>query len=190
MKEKKLNFCIDIDGTLTHPGHFIPYLNKHFNKEIKYEDITVYDFGELYDTNEEELKAFFHKDGKGVLFHADLLDGAQNLVLELAEKHNVCIVTARKPELCEKTREWLDMVGLKSIELHCLGTSNKRPFAEELGCDYFFEDHPTASVDIADAGISVLLMDAPYNQQTAHENMKRIYNWGEIRSNLVEKGIL
>ena len=28
----KLNICIDIDGTITSPYHFIPYLNELYNK--------------------------------------------------------------------------------------------------------------------------------------------------------------
>ena len=30
----KLNICIDIDGTITSPYHFIPYLNELYNKNI------------------------------------------------------------------------------------------------------------------------------------------------------------
>ena len=31
----KLNICIDIDGTITDPYHFLPYLNELYNKLMK-----------------------------------------------------------------------------------------------------------------------------------------------------------
>ena len=34
----RLNICVDIDGTITSPYHFIPYLNEIYNKNIKDED--------------------------------------------------------------------------------------------------------------------------------------------------------
>ncbi|MDO5062219.1 MAG: hypothetical protein Q4D77_03525 [Peptostreptococcaceae bacterium] len=190
MSNKRLNIGIDIDGTLTHPGYFIPHLNKLFNKNIVYEDIRVYDFRELYQTTDEVLTNFFIDEEKGILFQVELLKDAKRTVLELAEKHNVHIITARRKEIHDRTRAWLDKVGLDKIELHSLGTPNKRTLAEELGCHYFFEDHPTASAEIADAGISVLLMDAPYNRHTTHDNLRRVHSWADIRSELTSKGVL
>lgn len=190
MNNRKLNIGIDIDGTLTHPGYFIPHLNKYFNRNVGYEELRIYDFRELYQTTDEELREFFVGKGKGILFSVELLADAQRTVLELAAKHNVHIITARRPDIHDKTREWLDRVGLSKIELYSLGTPNKRALAEELACDYFFEDHPTASEEIAEAGISVLLMDAPYNRETAHKNMLRVHNWQDIRKEMIIKGVL
>ncbi|MDO4711320.1 MAG: hypothetical protein Q4A75_05030 [Peptostreptococcaceae bacterium] len=190
MSIKRLNIGIDIDGTLTHPGYFIPHLNEHFDKDIVYEDIRIYDFRELYNTTDEVLTKVFTDERKGILFQVELLKDAKRTVLELAEKHNVHIITARRKELHDRTRQWLDRVGLETIRLHSLGTPNKRMLAEELGCHYFFEDHPTASREIAEAGISVLLMDAPYNRETTHDNMRRVHSWQDIRNELTAKGVL
>lgn len=187
---KKTTIGIDIDGTLTHPGYFIPHLNKYFNVNIGYEELRVYDFRELYHTTEEELRDFFVSDGKGILFSVELLEGAKQTVLDLAKKHEVHIITARGKEIHERTRLWLDKVGLASIELHSLGTPDKKTLAEKLGCRYFLEDHPTASAEIAEAGISVLLMDAPYNRDTHHQNMQRVHSWMDIRKALMNKGVL
>ena len=189
MKEK-FTIGIDIDGTLTDPGYFIPYLNRHFNRDIDFSTVTEYDFRELYHATDDELRDFFVGEGKGIMFIAPLLEGAQRTVLELAEKHEVHIITARRADLHEKTQHWLNDVGLGSIRLHTLGSPRKRELAQSLGCDFFLEDHPTASEEIAEAGISVLLMDAPYNRQTGHSNMKRVYGWEDIRNELMHKGVL
>ncbi len=189
MKEK-YTIGIDIDGTLTDPGYFIPHLNKHFNVDIDFDTVTEYDFRALYQATDEELKEFFIGEGKGIMFIAPLLDGALTTVLELSERHEVHIITARREDLREKTQIWLNDVGLGHLPLHTLGSPNKRELAEKLGCDFFFEDHPTASEDIAEGGIEVLLMNAPYNRDTGHHNMKRVYSWKDIREELIRKGVL
>ena len=124
------------------------------------------------------------------MFESDLLDYAKDTVLDLAEKNNVYIITARDMGLYDKTRKWLDRKGLGSIELLCLGTPDKSPVAKELGVRYFLEDHPTASVQIADSGIKVCLMDAPYNKDTVHKNIERVYNWSQARDSLIRNGAL
>lgn len=190
MKRKKLTFGIDIDGTLTDPNYFIQHLNKHFKVNIDFNEMRVYNYRELYNVTEEEMRAFFTGEGKDTMFSAQLQESAKETVLELAESHNVHIITARNLEIHDRTRIWLDSVGLRSIELHSLGTPDKRQVAKELGCDFFFEDHPTASVQIADSGINVLLMDAPYNRDSIHENIVRVFDWKDIRTELKAKGVL
>ena len=40
----KLNICIDIDGTITSPYHFIPYLNELYNKNITEEECNTHNW--------------------------------------------------------------------------------------------------------------------------------------------------
>ena len=44
----KKRFGIDIDGTVTCPKTFIPYLNKSFNLKLTLEDINEYDLLPIY----------------------------------------------------------------------------------------------------------------------------------------------
>ena len=44
----KLNICIDIDGTITSPYHFIPYLNELYNKNITEEECNTHNWEVLY----------------------------------------------------------------------------------------------------------------------------------------------
>ncbi|MGL5256610.1 MAG: 5' nucleotidase, NT5C type [Proteocatella sp.] len=187
---KKYNIGIDIDGTLTYSGYFLPYLNEYFGKDVGYEDLIKYDFRDIYDVTDEEINTFFHSEGRNLIFKVDILDGARETVLELAEKHNVWIITARKPETHDRTKLWLEENGLGNIELITLGTPDKLGKARELGCEIFIEDHPEASVDIAEAGIKLYLVDAPYNQDSNHENIVRVKDWDEIRTIFKEEGIL
>ena len=187
---KKLGIGIDIDGTLTDPSYFIPYLNEYFKKEIRTDVPHVYDYAELYGTSSEAIRYYLSHVNANLMFESHLVDHAKETVLDLSEKNDVYIITARPQELYDKTRRWLDLRGLGKIELLCLGTPDKSPVAKELGVKYFLEDHPTASLTIADAGINVYLMDAPYNKDTVHKNIERVYSWIEAREHLMRNGAL
>lgn len=52
-------FGIDIDGTVTSPETFVPHLNKAFNANLTYEDITEYDFLPFVNATREELAQWF-----------------------------------------------------------------------------------------------------------------------------------
>lgn len=186
----KFGIGIDIDGTLTDPSYFIPHLNKYFKKEINVQEPHIYDYAELYNTTPEEIRHYFTHINPTLMFESHLLDYAKETVLDLSQKNNVYIITARKSELYDKTRAWLDKRGLGSIELLCLGTPDKSPVAKELSVKYFLEDHPTASIEIANADIDVVLMDAPYNKETAHQKIERVYNWMQAREWLLRNGAL
>ena len=57
-------------------------------------------------------------------------------------------------------------------------TTNK---AKELNCDVFIEDNPQNSLEIAESGIKVLLMDTNYNKTLSHKNIIRVQNWNDIK---------
>ena len=82
---KKYNIGIDIDGTLTFSGYFLPYLNEYFGRDIGYEELNKYDFRDIYNVTDEEIMSFFRGEGKNLIFNADLLDGARDTVNELSQ---------------------------------------------------------------------------------------------------------
>ena len=56
---KRLNICIDIDGTMTEPYYFMPYFNKYFNKYLTKEDCTTHRIDELYGLRRDEMDIFY-----------------------------------------------------------------------------------------------------------------------------------
>lgn len=56
-----LNICIDIDGTITEPYYWLEISNKYFKKNIKPEDITVYNIEDVLGITEEEYMKFYEK---------------------------------------------------------------------------------------------------------------------------------
>lgn len=50
----------------------------------------------------------------------------------------------------------------------------------QYGVDLMIDDKPEVALYLADNGMQVLLFDAPYNQETAHENLIRVYDWKDV----------
>lgn len=182
----RLNICIDIDGTITNPYHFIPYLNEMYNKSITPQDCTTYKWEELYQEKMEDILHKFHSSYMHSYREAEVVDGAKNIIEELCKIHNLYFVTARSEVLTEITTQWLYENGFSSIDVHLLGSDYKIDKAKELSCNIFIEDNPSNAIQLAEAGMDVLLIDTNYNRNIEHENITRVKNWAEIKE-IIEK---
>lgn len=54
----------------------------------------------------------------------------------------------------------------------------------KLGVHVMIDDKPDVALYLAENGIKVLLIDAPYNHGISHPNMIRVYNWKEVLTEL------
>ena len=175
-----LNICIDIDGTITSPYHFIPYLNNMYNKNLSNEDCTTLDWTELYGEDIEDILNKFHNEYMNAYEEAEVIEGARDIIKELYERNNLYFVTARSESLTGITTNWLNKNGFSDIEVYLLGSDYKIEKAKELNCNLFIEDNPSNAIQIAEAGINVILMDANYNKGTEHERITRVKDWKQI----------
>ena len=96
------------------------------------------------------------------------------------------VVTARRESGKYITDSRLKVNGIHGVPVYSLGTADKTDMAKELKCDLFVEDHPDESVNLAKNGITVLLMDAPYNRLSRHKNIIRVYDWHDIMKRIEE----
>ncbi|RDY25437.1 hydrolase [Romboutsia weinsteinii] len=182
----KLNICIDIDGTVTSPYHFIPYLNEMYNKNITEEDCTTYNWESLYDIDMDRLLERFHGDYMHSYGEAEVVEGAKDVIGELYKDHNVFFVTARSEILTDVTTNWLKNNGFEEIDVYLLGSHYKIDKARELECNIFIEDSPSNAMELAGEGMLVLLIDTNYNKDINHENIIRVENWTQIKD-IIEK---
>ena len=178
---KRLNICVDIDGTMTDPYYFMPYFNKYFNKDLSQDDCTTHRIDELYELHREEMDIFYEKEGEHMHRNATILPKVKEVFDELINYHNLHIVTARSERMAEITKEWLKKHDIPEVQLHSLGSYYKVDKAKELNCDVFIEDNPQNSLEIAESGIKVLLMDTNYNKTLSHKNIIRVQNWNDIK---------
>ncbi|MGL5693145.1 MAG: 5' nucleotidase, NT5C type [Peptostreptococcaceae bacterium] len=182
-----LNICIDIDGTITSPYHFLPYLNNMYNMELTEEDWITIDWTKLYGDNIEELLSKFHNEYVNAYIEAEVVEYAREIIDEIGMNNKLYFVTARNQELTELTTNWLNNKGFSNIEVYLLGSDYKIEKANELKCDIFIEDNPNNAIQIANAGIDVILMDANYNKNVEHERITRVENWTQIKELIQDK---
>ncbi|MEG1312494.1 MAG: hydrolase [Romboutsia sp.] len=177
----KLNICVDIDGTITSPYHFIPYLNELYNKNITEEECNTCDWETLYEIKMDKMLHDFHNKYLYSYGEALVVEWAKDIIEELCAENNIYFVTARSQNLTEITIKWLEDNGFSGIEVHLLGSDYKVEKAKELNCNVFIEDNPWNAIQLANEGIKVLLINTNYNKELEHENITRVNNWKEIK---------
>ncbi|MGL5642436.1 MAG: hypothetical protein ACRDDM_09205, partial [Paraclostridium sp.] len=74
---------------------------------------------------------------------------------------------------------------LGDIDVHLLGSDYKVSKARELGCNIFIEDNPSNAIQLAEEGLTVLLIDNNYNKDIENENIIRVSNWNDIKEFLL-----
>lgn len=177
----KLNICIDIDGTITNPYHFIPYLNDMYNKQITEDECKTHKLEELYEVELDDLLKSFHTDYIHAYKEAKLVEGVKEVLKDLYENHNLYFVTARSEHLEDITKVWLKENELGHIDVHLLGSDYKVNKAKELECNIFIEDNPSNAIQLAQEGLTVLLVDNNYNKEIDNENIIRVNTWNDIK---------
>ena len=179
-KMKKLNICIDIDGTITDPYYWLSYANTYFNSNISESQVTSYDIAKVLNINRSEYLEFYEKFKTKIHSNQELRNDVKVILDKLYESNNIYFVTAR-----DKSLELLTLLYLKNHELQfnevfVLGTSDKVPTAMDLNCDIFIEDSYDNAVQLSNSGFKVILIDTNYNRLPLNDNIIRVYNWNEI----------
>lgn len=186
---------IDIDDVLadTLPA-FVTYNNRyhggawtpdHFDS-ARWEDILGLTSNELSD----RLEHFFSTPE----FHAvQPAPGSTSVLRNLAEQHELHIVSARWDVIVEPTKRWLDdhfnglFTGVHFAANHYTERAAVRSprltkdgvLARE-GIDLLIEDSLEYAVRCLVAGYAVVLFDRPWNRHGADDRFHRVANWGEV----------
>lgn len=174
-----MNIGIDIDGTLTEPDFWVAPMNSYFNKNVRYGEVSSYSWLEVYGLNNDEFEKFYRLHGPRMHGEAEIRAGAQAVVNSWSKNFNINYITARQEWLEPVTKEWLKKYELPG-EYYVIGSHNKLPLAEELGCKIFIEDNLYVAKQLAAAGINVFLLDCPYNQGDVKDNITRVTSWEQI----------
>lgn len=187
---KKLNICIDIDGTITDPYYWLESANSYFNLNVKKEQVTEYSIAnvlkipeEAYDKFYEEKKYELHREEK-------LREDAKEILDILYEENNIYFVTARDKSLELLSIQYLKNHKIPYDEVFVLGTAYKVPAATKLQSDIFIEDSYDNALQLSSSGFKVLLLDTYYNRLPLNSNITRVNDWSDIYkiiSDLTEK---
>jgi uncharacterized HAD superfamily protein len=176
-------FGLDIDGTVTDPNTFIPYLNKHFKRKLTLNDLIEYDLTTILNITEQEFWEWMG-DYEGLIYEqANLAPFAELILHEWTKHHDLIYITARREHHAKRTKEWFLTKKLPFNHIELVGKHDKLEAVRSHEIDLFFEDKHDNAVAIAEEfQIPVLLIDTPYNRLTAPNNVVRVYDWKEAKN--------
>jgi uncharacterized HAD superfamily protein len=178
--KKRWNLGIDIDGTVTDPATFVPYLNQAFNKQLLFEDITQFHLPPLYGITDQEFMEWFLKNEGDIYSKALLAEAAKDILNDLAQAHQLIYISARNQDHHQLTINWFEEHQLPYHQITLLGSHDKIDIAKEQQIEIFFEDKLDNANDIAEElDIPVLLFNTPYNQGNVHQHVNRVKHWRE-----------
>ncbi|MFB6465794.1 hypothetical protein ACE38V_03130 [Cytobacillus sp. Hz8] len=176
----KKRFGIDIDGTVTCPSAFVPYLNQAFHLNITLDDIKEYDFMPLVDVSEEEFAQWFKAIEPKIYAESPLAVGALPVLKKWEKLFELHFISARDSNLLEVTKEWFYKQNMPFHTIDLLGSHNKIEAAKKYDVEIFFEDKHDNAVNIyEECRIPVLLFNTPYNQEPVPDGVIRVNNWQE-----------
>lgn len=180
--------CVDVDGTLTDPYFFVPYLNKITGKNLSNEDYTSVDWNVVYGEEFKEEYSRFDLKYSDMYLEAKPVEYSVEGMDILAEKgYKIVIVTARHEFIGGITRKWLDKCGYRYDSLFTVGSNeNKIMIAEGEDAGIIIEDDPNNAVMFSDYGFLVYLIDTNYNRSVEGKNIIRVYGWREIVEKILE----
>ncbi|AGF56987.1 MULTISPECIES: 5' nucleotidase, NT5C type [Clostridium] len=181
---KKLNICIDIDGTITDPYYWLNYANNYFNLKVSEEDINSYEISKVLGIEEKEYLKFYEELKFDIHRKQELREDVKNVLNKLFKNNNIYFVTARDKSLELLTNLYLKQNKIPFDDVFVLGTHNKVPTARNLNCDIFIEDSYDNAIELSASGFKVLLIDTNYNRDPINNNIIRVYNWMEILENI------
>lgn len=119
------------------------------------------------------------------------MQGAVESVARLrTEGHTLIAITARYPRMQKLTEAWLDYYGIAVDDLHFVAGGSKVSTALQMGIDVMVEDAPKNALQIAGAGVPVLLFGAPYNLETRHPLIHRCDGWTEVLDQIERRSAL
>ncbi len=197
-----MNIVVDIDEELAElmDSYFL-YQNQKYNTHVQKKDMFSYSFSDVFGGTEEENRLKVLDFFKSEQFqNLKLVNGALDTIKQLAQKHQLCIITARPHVIQKETEQWLQQHFpdcFQSINLtnqwHGVGDKQlKSSIGKKQKIDFMIDDSLSHAMDCASQGINVLLVDFgyPWNQVSKElpENIKRVHSWKEIVEEIARYG--
>ncbi|MBB6634919.1 5' nucleotidase, NT5C type [Cohnella thailandensis] len=189
-----MKFGFDIDDTLINlREHAFNLYQKKLNKSVEHEKFLALKsvpIHELFGMTTEEGGRMWNSLREEIYYtdcppfpHA--VEALQELI---RQGHEVYYITARAPEYCERTKQWIAEAGFPVEEgrFYCgMGDTEKVHIIRKLGLDYYFDDKPAVLDTLMELPLKVYVRDNSYNR---HLDIPRITTWSELLEILREAG--
>ncbi len=173
---------LDIDGTVTSPKTFLPYLNSSFNKKLSLADITQYNLAQLLDIPQDEFYLWLKNNEEKIYANALIADEAHPILEHWVDFYELFYISARGDHLLNTTKNWFSDNSVPYHHIELIGKHDKIDAIREHRVDVFFEDkHDNACAIAEECNIPVILFDTPYNQGAIPKGVARLNSWSEAK---------
>ncbi|TYP70751.1 5' nucleotidase, NT5C type [Paenibacillus methanolicus] len=182
-----MKFGFDIDDTLINLREFAFELYaKKLNKQVdiaEFHKLTDVPIHSLFGLTREEGGQMWNDNRSEIYFTAcppfpNAIEVLQRLV---QDGHEVYYITARAPEFCEQTRDWMLAAGfpVDPDKFYCgMSDTEKVHIIRKLELDYYFDDKPAVLETLAELPLlKAYVKDTSYNRQLT---IPRITDWHEL----------
>ena len=179
-----LRIGLDFDDTLIPMrAAIVDFLNKSRGTSIHLESLTNFRIMAQWGLTDADFVSMCNENE--AVFHGNPpLPGVLETLAQWSAQSTLYVVTGRPAVWIPPARAWLERHGIKVAEIFSAATmGDKAQLALQQGITLFVEDNASAALSIAQQGIDVLLMDAPYNRYCcSHPRIRRVKDWFEIHS--------
>ncbi|MDO5558425.1 MAG: hypothetical protein Q4F95_02380 [Oscillospiraceae bacterium] len=190
---------IDADGVLTDMAGFNCKYGEIFFKR-KPVDPFAYKTGDMFGVGHSQEILFGTRYFYEYCCKLQPREDAQEVNRQLSDdSHQLYAITARKYAVQHNPLGWLSrhlFTGwLKKNELRfedilfCTESNTpaeKLDYCKRISAEIMIDDNPEVALFLARNGMTVLLFDAPYNKDIAHEKIIRVYGWKEIYKYVIQ----
>jgi uncharacterized HAD superfamily protein len=177
-----LRLGIDIDGTVTDPKTFVPYLNKSFNTTLTYHDLKEYDLSKVLKISDADFWKWMDENEPVIYKESPLALHAKTVLDEWKDQHQLLFISARRKHLLDITYNWFKENELFYHHIELIGSHNKLEAVKNNDISVFFEDkHDNACMICEEHQIPVILFNTPYNQDPVPKGVVRVNHWLEAK---------
>ena len=190
-----MKIAIDLDGVVFNSEMFFMASGEIYdsmilgkNSIVKPEEPRVQN---KYSWNEEELQGYIDNYANSLDF--DIMPCAKIVIDALREDNELYVISARgqfNPEEIDIAKRKLAEAQIE-FDHYCFGFLNKKEITKQQGIDIMIDDRYDVCQTLSEEGIFCLYFRmAGRKQVQENENLKEVYNWGEIFRILKDKGVI
>lgn len=187
---------VDLDDVLVDFwSEMLTFHNSRYGTAFSKGDFFSYDMWEVLGITREEGIARIETFYASPQFTAiPALPGAQEAVRAMGERHELIVITGRPEYTALATHELINRhfpdafadIHFTNAYARGLPPRAKADVCREQEIELLLEDHIGHALGAAEAGISVMLFDQPWNTEAPeHENMTRVLSWRDVREALM-----
>jgi uncharacterized HAD superfamily protein len=195
--------AVDMDEPLvSYVDTLLAWHDKNYGTGLRREQVTQYDLRPLFGLDDAEArKRVFEFEDSAEFADVPATKGAREALQTLSRYYNLIVVTGRRQSIADLTRQQLERHydGVFRAVYHAhgggssvtaeAGVQTKAQVCHAYGARVLIDDLLEHAEACAKEGITVLLMDAPWNQLKDGKKLpflvNRVYDWPDVVKRLV-----